>query len=403
MGTPLEDRRHATRLALAGYACLFASAFADNARSPVLPALVDTRLASARSASLLFAAGSAAGLPGSLIAGALIARVGPRATLRLMAVVLAAGVLLVAAAGASGHFFLVPPGSLVLGCGLAGVGVLANYYGARAHPGVSRPRGMARLHITYALASLGVPLILSPAMTQWPWYVVFATVAFVPMALLPLSVGVPFVAPHGPLERKHAAGGGGAITAVHAAAISCFVVAEVSVSAWILLFAERTTTYGPETRALLLAGFFVGMATARFLGGILLRAHDVRPAIALAAIATIVVALLGLHVHPALLSLVGLTSGILFPTTISALCHELPQGPEGLAQQGMAIGIVAGAYSAVLAVAHLAIGGLVDVAGVDLALHVGPACELLGIVLLGSWWWKRNRAGPSPTTVAPGA
>jgi len=137
----VEEPKHATRLALAGYACLFAAGFADNARSPVLPALVDTCHVSAKSASLIFAVGSAAGLPGSLIAGALIAREGPRATLRLMALILAAGILVVASSGATAHFFLVPLGSLVLGCGLAGVGVLSTYYVARAHPGESRPAG----------------------------------------------------------------------------------------------------------------------------------------------------------------------------------------------------------------------------------------------------------------------
>jgi len=45
------------------------------------------------------------------------------------------------------------------------------------------------------------------------------------------------------------------------------VVTEVSISAWVLLFAERTTSYGPETRALLLAGFFVGMGLARLSAG----------------------------------------------------------------------------------------------------------------------------------------
>jgi len=113
----------------------------------------------------------------------------------------------------------------------------------------------------------------------------------------------------------------------------------------------------------------------------------VRPAIAVAAIATAIMGLLGLHVHPAFFSLAGLTTGIVFPASMSSLCHELP-----LEQHGMAIGIVTGVYNAVLAVAHLAIGALVDSVGVDLALHVGPACAVLGTVTLVLWWWAPHRS-----------
>src|SRR3954467_2927158 len=72
--------RRESWLAAAGYLCLFASGFSDNARGPFLPRIIETFKVSDTQCSLLVVIGSIAGLPGSLIAGSLVAARGPRAT-----------------------------------------------------------------------------------------------------------------------------------------------------------------------------------------------------------------------------------------------------------------------------------------------------------------------------------
>jgi fucose permease len=306
-----------------------------------------------------------------------------------MAALLGCGLGLVALAGDLGRLELVPVGAGLLGFGLAGLGVCANYYVAVATPVVRRARSLARLHVTYAAASILVPVIVGRAALAWPWPRVILGAALVPLALLPISLLVPRVRPApgaGPApasgERFHL----GTIL-VYALAVSLFVVAEVSISAWLCLYAERATDYSSATRPLLLAGFFLGLGTARALGGTFLRTEHVRRAIALAAVATAAAALLGLHVDALFLPVTGLGAGLLFPTTISALTLELPR-----AQHAMAIAIVTAAYSLALALSHASLGFLSDRYGIAAALHVSPACALLGIGVLGAFAWRRPRA-----------
>lgn len=222
--------------------------------------------------------------------------------------------------------------------------------------------------MTYAVASLLVPLAIAAAVRAAPWALVVAGVALVPTLLLPISAAVPDA-------RIERARGRAPLAKVlpFALIVSCFVVAEVSVSVWLVLYAKRHTAYPGEV---LLAGFFLGMGAARGLGSAFLRADRVRAAIVGGALASAALVLLGLHVDAAFLAFMGLTVGILFPATISALTHEL--APE---HHGPAIGIVSGAYSAALGAAHFLIGRVSDVRGLGTALHLSPACALAGVAI----------------------
>lgn len=363
--------RRETCLAAAGYMCLFASGFSDNARGPLFPSIIETFKATDTECSLLVVIGSLAGFPGSLVAGALVARSGPRATMRVAAALVVLGLLLVAAAGALSTFALVPVGGTVLGVGLAGLGVCANACIALATPPERRAKALALLHVTYAVASLIVPLAIAALARKvlWPW--VLGAVAIVPFALLPASVVVPD--PEKIVEEKRARVPL-RVVLPYALAVSCFVVAEVAVSVWVVLYAQRVKSPWPGPT--LLAGFFVGLGTARVLGGVLLRSELLRPVIATAGLLTAAVVLLGLHVDAAFLSFAGLTAGILFPATVSALTLEL--GPE---HHGPAIGIVTGAYSAALGGAHALIGKISDVRDLETALHLSPVCAITGVVV----------------------
>ncbi|MEZ0231109.1 MAG: sugar MFS transporter [Planctomycetota bacterium] len=378
--------RRESWLAAAGYLCLFASGFSDNARGPLFPKIIESFKVTDAECSLLVVIGSLAGLPGSLAAGALVARSGPRATMRLSGALVALGLLLVAASGLVAFFPLVPIGAGVLGLGLGGLGVCANACVALATPPERRARALALLHVTYAVASLIVPLAIDAAAKLARWPFVLGAVALVPLALLPASISVPD--PEKPADEKAAEKAARAkaplgVVVPYALVVSCFVVAEVAVSVWIVLYAARVKS--PWPGPVLLAGFFVGLGAARALGGALLRAEMLRPVIAAAALLTAGLVLLGLHVDALFLSFAGLTAGILFPATVTALTLEL--APE---HHGPAIGVVSGAYSAALGGAHALIGKISDARGLEVALHVSPICALAGVAVFLFHTRRRN-------------
>jgi fucose permease len=360
--------RKEAALAAAGYLCLFASGFSDNARGPLFPRIIETFRVSDSECSLLVVIGCLAGVPGSMIAGRWIASRGVRTTVRVTAALLALGLGLVALAGIVGWFRLVPIGAGVLGFGLGGLGVCANCCVTLATPVERRASALAGLHVTYALASLIAPLAIAWAADRAPWHAVLLGAALVPAALLPLS----FRVPEERVERTRGAAPF-AVVAPFALVVSLFVVAEVTVSMWLVLYATRS---GEASGERLLALFFVGMGVARGLGSRMLLTTRVRAAIVLGALASAATVLLGLHVSAFFLALEGLTVGILFPATISALAAEL--APE---MHGPAIGVVSGIYSAALAGTHALVGWVSDGHGLKVALHVSPICAVAGVVV----------------------
>ncbi|MBI3725826.1 MFS transporter [bacterium] len=392
---------HARRFVAAAWLSLFAEGFVDNTRGPLLPRVLESFHVNATWGSLFLVMGSIAGLPGSLAAGALVGLVGPRATLRFMAVLLAGGLALVALAGEIDRFWLVPVGAGIMGVGLAGVGVVANYYVALATPEESRGRALARLHVLYAAASLIVPLVIVEATRYAGWPLVTAAAAIVPGLLIPLSFLVPWVAPaarrapsspspalplrgrENPEEalphrgRENPEDDAWKPIVGYSLALSLFVVAEVTVSCWLQLHAEKNTDYEKRTCAALVSAFFVGLGAARVLGGAFLGEKHAARAALLGAGASAICVLLGLHVHVVFLSLEGFTIGIVFPAAMAALTLELPRSLHG-----RAIGVVSASYSTALALAHFLVGRASDAYGTRVALHVSPACALLGVVVL---------------------
>jgi fucose permease len=374
----LMARSGESGLAAAAYVCLFASGFSDNARGPLFPRIIETFHVSDTECSLLVVLGGLFGLPGSIVAGHLVARLGTRSAIRAMALLLVLGIGLVALAGVTQDWRLVPVGASVLGFGLAGIGVCSNCCLTLAAPPERRARALAALHVTYAVASLLVPLAIRWSLSWAPWWHILAAVASVPAGLLPLS----FFVPDARVERGKKTRGPLGVVLPYAFVLSLFVVAEVSISVWLVLYANRTSSYRGE---LLLAGFFVCMGVARALGGTFLRAHRVRPAIVVCALASAAVVLLGLDLDAAFLPFEGLTVGILFPATVSALTGELV--PE---QHGPAIGFVSGAYSLALAGAHALVGHLSDTVSLRAALHLSPACAVLGVAIFLVHGRRRN-------------
>ncbi len=365
-------------LAAAAYVCLFASGFSDNARGTLFPKIIETFHVSDTECSLLVVLGGIFGLPGSLLAGHLVALRGTRSAMQIMTFLLVLGIGLVALAGVTHGWWLVPTGASVLGFGLGGLGVCSNCCLTLGTPPEHRARALAALHVTYAVASLLVPLVICWALGWASWWHVLAGVALVPAGLLPISLVVPDVRVD-PGKKTRAPLG---VVLPYAFVLSLFVVAEVSISVWLVLYANRCSSYRGEY---LLAGFFVCMGVARALGGRFLASHRVQPAIVVGALASAAVVLLGLDLDAAFLPFEGLTVGILFPATVSALTGELL--PE---QHGPAIGFVSGAYSLALAGAHALVGQISDTWNLKVALHVSPICAVLGVAIFLVHGRRRN-------------
>ncbi len=286
-----------------GLACasLLALGLVDNARGPLLSAIMGAYSLNHTQASWFFFLASGAGLIHNAIFLNYLSRAQPLRLLRLYMGIMAFGVLILGITpliSSSYEVFLI--GAVALGVGFGGLGVAQNACVQEA-PAEFRAQSTALLHAMYGLASLSSPFLIVQLRT-WglagdaqSWSLSFVICALPALALWPLisrelrespspihlsgASGSPHPeAAEFQTERvsgeaqaaKRGAGSRGdqepsprAASAWLAACLLAFmVVAEVSISSRLVLFAEESR-WPTATAGLWLTGFFIALTLAR--------------------------------------------------------------------------------------------------------------------------------------------
>ncbi len=362
-------------LFVAALAALFLFGLLDNARGPLLPAVLGALDLSDTGGSTMFSA-SSLGVIASMIGGpALVRRLGTLACLRLA---LATQVLaLLAYAAVRGLPGLVLA-SIGFGVALGGLALSANLLVEQGAGAGRRRAGLGVLHATYGLASLAAPLAVGGARAAGlDWRATFGAAA-----ALPLVAALGALALRRPVEAR-AVEAGPKTPGLPARAeltlglmLGFAVVAEVTISTRLVLLLRRAGE--DATRAeLALTAFFVALLVGRLGAAAVPPRWGARRLLALSAGASAALAALALSVEPLLLVGLGLTCAPFFPVTMELLAERFPERVEGAFASAHLI------VSLLLVLSHLAVGALSDALGLRAACAVVPLALVAALGLLG--------------------
>lgn len=369
----------------AAFGCLFVIGLLDNARAPLFPEVLAGLTLSDAEGAWLFAAASAGGGAGSLLTRLVLARARPSQALW--------GGLGVAAAGM--HVMGTSRGlpGLVAGSALFGVafGALSLVQGALIQRGVPPPqqrRAFSGLHSMYGAASLLAPLLVAAGgRLGLDWRGALQLLACAPLALVALTARLgdaPAPAASTPTAATPAALRGRALLVCLMAAV--YVSAELAVSTRLPLHLQRLG-WSPDEAALGLSAFFACLLAGRVLLGVVRTTRSHRQVLAASAGASVVLAALGLAVHPALLCAAGLTMAPFFPTASALVADEFPGAFDRVMSTLLALVCVC------VMLTHAGLGALSDAFELRRALWLAPALLLVTLGLVGV---SARRPAPPP-------
>jgi MFS family permease len=255
----------------------------DNARGPMLSAIMQAYALNHTQASWFFFLASGAGLIHNAVFLKFLSHAQPLKMLFLYMAIMATGVLILGITplfSSSYGIFLM--GTVCMGVGFGGLGVAQNACVQEA-PDKYRAQSTALLHATYGLASLSSPFLIVQirswglAKESSNWSLSFVVCAIPALCLLPIvfrelslrrsrqpeanaSTSIESMESMAPMPRLSASQTRAAWSA--GLLLSAMVVAEISISSRLVIFAEEMD-WPQSTAGLWLTGFFVALTLAR--------------------------------------------------------------------------------------------------------------------------------------------
>lgn len=362
------------------YISLFALGLSDNIRGPLYPEILRTFHLNDSEGALLFAVSSISSFFGSLSGSQLLQRFNKIRVLDVGLLLCTVGLLGLALAPS---FFWMLVSSVFFGVSMGIMGVSQNTLAALGSTPEKRNRILAGLHSMYGLASLLAPLFVSFIWAQlgnWRW--VFALAALVPAAIVVYS----FFAN---TQREPEAVTNPSASLVKesmglrfwvALMLGSYVITEIMVSSRLALYVTRVQSETLEVASFYVSGFFVFLLMGRLACTFFHpKFLSLKAQLLIYLLSTIVLLLLGLHLHPIGFVLSGLSMAPIYPLAISYMAEKFPQSLAKTISTAMAT------QSFLIVLMHLGVGRLTDLFGIHAALYLGPVAVLVAVVLLLSF------------------
>ncbi len=360
-------------LVLAAFGSLFVTGMLDNARGPLFPEVLAGLALTDAEGAWLFASASAAGGVGSWAARFVLARVRASRALWLGLVLGTLGIGLLGRSRSLGELVL---GSTLFGLSFGSLSLVQGALIQRGAPPALQRQAFAGLHAMYGAASLLAPLLVTlAARSGVDWRGAFGLFACAPLVVLALTLPL-----RDPPPARVDPAAGAPPPGPRALAVSfmtgLYVAAELALSTRLVLHLRRLE-WSPEAASLALAAFFACLLAGRTLLGLVRVPATHRQLLAASAGGSLLLLAGGLTVHPALLSVAGLTLAPFFPVASALVADEFPGAFERVMSTLMAT------VCLTVMVAHQAVGALSDAVGLHAALWLAPACLLgaLGLVV----------------------
>ena len=372
--------------ALVAYFCIFAYGLCDNSRGPIFPDLLRDFSLSDSMGSMFFLVASGAALLNNLFSIGLMERKGALWAVKFYCLLQVAGFLFI---GFSSSFLCVLIGSAIFGASLGGNGIAVNILIAEASPIRLRRQMLAGLHCLYGLSSLLAPFFVTFMYHfGFGWKIALACLsvgpalvlafAFLPMARATEEAGVernladPIHPKKQPMIKRPWRS-----AMYYSTIISLYVVAELTISTRLVLFARRDGGYSVDHANLLLSGFFLALFLGRFAFAVFKIPLRNRVILRLSAATGIICFALGILVSPLWLSVTGLAFSLFYPGAIAYINDEMPATEAafvtswGVTLQNLALVLM-----------QFTLGELADRFSLGRALWLGPVCLAVSLGLL---------------------
>jgi MFS transporter, FHS family, glucose/mannose:H+ symporter len=374
-----------------GYFCLFAFGLVDNVRGPVFPDLLRDYALSDTVGGLFFLIASTTGLVNNVLLFKWIEKIGAYRTTQVYTLAQAIGLVVI---GVSTTYPVTLLGAMIIGTSLGGLGISVNVLVIEGALPSWRRQALSGLHCMYGVASLLAPLMVSVLYHfDIGWRGVLGWSALGPLAVLlvtflrnPHRVEAEETAAHKADDQSRpivAALTGERLArarrlGLYFALIGTFyVVAEISISSRLALFARRDWGYDTDAANWLLAIYFLGMFIGRFVSAVFQLPWKTYSILVFAAVLGLVTYALGLTVHPTWMAIAGLFLSVFYPYLISLISEEQEEISGYITSWCITVqsfGIMA---------MHLILGKTADLFGLGRALWLGPFCLVMVLICLG--------------------
>jgi MFS transporter, FHS family, glucose/mannose:H+ symporter len=372
--------------ALVAYLCIFAYGLCDNSRGPIFPDLLRDFSLSDSAGSLFFLVASGAALLNNLFSIGLMERKGALWAVKFYCFLQIVGFLFI---GFSPSFFSVLVGAAIFGASLGGNGIAVNILIAEASPVRIRRQMLAGLHCLYGLSSLLAPFFVTFMYhLGFGWKVALAWLSLGPAVVLGVTF-LPWIEssvearvtrelpdpihPDKQLLRNRPWGP----VMYYGAIISLYVVAELTISTRLVLFARRECGYSVEQANLLLSGFFLTLFLGRLYFALFKIPLRNRVILRWSAATGLVCFALGILVNPLWLSLAGLAFSLFYPGAIAYINDEMP-APQAAFVTSWGVTI----QNLALVFMQFILGELTDRFSLGKALWLGPVCLAISLGFL---------------------
>ena len=362
------------------YASLFSIGLIDNARGPALPEILRQFQLTPTQGGYFFAIASFAGLCNNILGRWWLIKLGPKRGMLLFILLTALGSLCLGFCNTDGGGFpFLLLSALILGLGMSGVSVCMNVMVQEGSSPLHLRRAFSGLHAMYGMSSLITPLGLALVLHyngSWKNY-------FQILALFPIIIGLLCLRPTpAPLAVQKTTVLDRSLlppfkTRLRFGLIFGFyVAAEVSLSTWLVYFAESVWHWPLNQASSYLSAFFACLLLGRA-GFALFRFRGKTFYWLVAPLCLSILCFsLGLLHHPAWLSLCGLSMSVFWPLALEWMGQKFPSCA------GAMITSILTTSGVMLISAHWLIGFLSTNIGIGQALWFGPVFLTISLLFL---------------------
>jgi len=351
-------------------------------RGPVFPDLLKEYALTDTVGGLFFLLASASGLVNNVLLFKWIEKIGAYRTTQVYSFAQVLGLVII---GFGQKYGLTLLGAGIIGTSLGGLGISVNVLVIEgASPG-RRRQALSGLHCMYGVSSLLAPLLVSFLYHNGlGWRGVLGWVAVGPAAVMVVSYFY-----HARLLRalagdgSRSSAGAEVVTdrararrvGLYYALIGTFyVVAEISISTRLALYARRDWAYEVDAANLLLVVYFVGLFLGRLASALVRLPWRSYHILVASAVCGLVAYSLGLLFHPLWMAVSGLFLSVFYPCMLALISEEQEEISGYVTSWCITLqsfGIMA---------MHFLLGRLADDFGLGRALWLGPL-TLLSVLL----------------------
>ncbi|MEY4616681.1 MAG: hypothetical protein RJB66_1641 [Pseudomonadota bacterium] len=264
------------------------------------------------------------------------------------------------------NFSLVLIGCATLGIGFGILSVTQNILITKVSPKRLTKKLLSGLHSMYGLASFFAPLMVAQfASRGLSWPLLFLWAGLIVFLLLAISFRIrsPRIPDDPPAEDHQNQRFFTKPQLLFAFMVGSYVAMEILVTTRLTSYLTQNLNWSIEAASTYLTYFFISLLTGRFLFSILHFPLSTKKTLLISLVGSMILNLLGLHLHPIYLTLTGLFMAPFYPVAMAFLAERFPQKLSPM------IGLIIAFQSSFVILMNLLMGQLTDLYGIQIAMN----------------------------------